>query len=183
MTKADRTRRLSTLNDDDSVLGTSIEVVRDARERAPADFLVAIAVVLLAIAAVLLIGGAIIGGWVQDLCFNLGSEALGAWLTVVLIDGLWKRQETGASARLREIEVQLAARRDTADSLDVTERQEWRAFVADYRDLTDRRTLLDRIRSARGYGRRAHELELRAEAMLRVGHDRPQALGSNPSIE
>ena len=80
--------RPSRTKDDDIVLERAIEVVRDARERAPADFLVAIAVVLLALAAILLIGGAIVGGSVQDLCFNLGSEVLGAWLTVVLIDGL-----------------------------------------------------------------------------------------------
>jgi hypothetical protein len=175
VTATDRTRWPSPRSDDDNVLEAAIEVVRDARERAPADFLVAIAVVLLAIAGVLLLVGTIVGGSIQDLCFNLGSEALGAWLTVVLIDGLWKRQETGASARLRDMEDRLAARRDAGDTLDVTEREGWREFVADYRVLTDRRTLPDRIRAARGYGRRAHDLELRADAMLRVGPDRAQA--------
>jgi hypothetical protein len=179
MTAEDRTR-LSRLRDDDVVLERAIEVVRDARERAPADFLVAIAVVLLALAAILLIGGAIVGGSVQDLCFNLGSEALGAWLTVVLIDGLWKRHETGVAARLRDIEDGLVARRDAGDELDVTERQGWREFVADYRNLTDRSTVPERIRAARGYGRRAHELELRAEAMLRRGRDRPPRTRLNP---
>jgi len=172
MTTGDRTRPPAQADDDDNVLASAVEVVRDARERAPADFLVAIAVALFAIAATLLIGGAIVGGSVQDLCFNLGSEALGAWLTVVLIDGLWKRQETGASARLRDIESGLAARLDSGEALDVKERQGWHAFVADYRDLTDRRTFRDRIRAALRYGRRAHELELRAEALLREGHDR-----------
>lgn len=180
MNTEDRSR-LSRLEDDDIVLERAIEVVRDARGRAPADFLVAIAVVLLALATILLIGGAIVGGSVQDLCFNLGSEVLGAWLTVVLIDGLWKRQETGAAARLRDIEDGLEARRDTGEELDVTERQGWRDFVADYRDLTDRPTVSDRIRAARGYGRRAHELELRAEAMLRRGPDRSQR-AAEPSL-
>ena len=172
MTTSDGTRR-SRRNDADHALEAAIEVVRDARERAPVDFLVAIAVVLLAIAAVLLLAGAVVGGSLQDLCFNLGSEALGAWLTVVLIDGLWKRQETGASARLRDMEARLAARRDAGDELEASDRQGWLAFVDDYRDLTERRTMRDRIRAARGYGRRAHELEKRAEAMLLVGHDRP----------
>jgi len=66
----------------------------------------------------------------------------------------------------------LAARLDSGEALDVKERQGWHAFVADYRDLTDRRTFRDRIRAALRYGRRAHELELRAEALLREGHDR-----------
>jgi hypothetical protein len=43
---------------------------------------------------------------------------------VVLIDGLWKRQQTGASARLRDIEDGLAARRDAGETLDVTKRQD-----------------------------------------------------------
>lgn len=167
MTTADRRRA----NGDEKLLQNAIEVVRDARERAPADFLVAIAVVLLALAAMLLVVGAAVGGTLQDLCFNLGSEALGAWLTVVLIDGLWKRQETGASVRLRRVEDGLLARQAAGATLGETERRGWRTFVDDYRDLTDRRTLRHRVRAARGFGRRAHELELRAEAMLQPGDD------------
>ena len=153
---------------DERLLREALVVVRAARDRAPTDFLIAIAVVLGGIAAILAVIGVLADGVVRDLALNLAAEVAGALLTVVLIDGLWDRQQTGAAERLRRMETALQRRIAGANGpgMSTTDREAWRAFVDEYRELTRRDTLLDRLRAARGFGRRAQALERRGEALL-----------------
>jgi hypothetical protein len=151
---------------DERLLEEALVVVRAARDRAPADFLVALAVVLGALSAGLFAIGLLVGDPLGDVALDLAVEVFGAWLTVVLIDGLWKRQETGASERLREMEHRLAARLDGSAELTDAERAGWRAFVDEYRDLTTRTTVVERLSATRGYGRRVHRLERHGERLL-----------------
>ena len=153
---------------DERLLREALVVVRAARDRAPTDFLIAIAVVLGGIAAILAVIGVLADGVVRDLALNLAAEVAGALLTVVLIDGLWDRQQTGAAERLRRMEIALQRRIAGANGpgMSTTEREAWRAFVDEYRALTRRDTLLDRLRAARGFGGRAQALERRGEALL-----------------
>jgi hypothetical protein len=146
------------------LIDEAVAVVQDARARAPQDFLFGLAVVLGSIALALLAAAALSGGILQDLLLNLGAEVIGAWLTVVLIDGLWKRLEAGASASLERTSRRLEERKETP--LSDAERQAWRAFVDDYRALVDRESPVDRIRAVPSYGRRMHELEARANRTL-----------------
>jgi hypothetical protein len=151
---------------DERLLEEALVVVRAARERAPLDFLVAIALVLVAIAAVLFAIGLVVGGTAQGVTFDLAAEVLGAFLTVVLIDGLWKRQETGAAQGLRATETAIRARQRAADPLAPGDRQGWQAFIAEYRDLTGQRSLVGRLGAARSFARRAHDLELEAARLI-----------------
>src|SRR6476619_3631240 len=116
---------------DAGLIDEAVDVVHAARARAPQDFLFGLALVLGSIALALLGAAALTGGTVQDLLLNLGSEVLGAWLTVVLIDGLWKRLEAGATASLEAMTRKLDARRGMR--LTDGERSAWRSFVDDYR--------------------------------------------------
>ena len=153
---------------DERLLREALVVVRAARDRAPTDFLIAIAVVLGGIAAVLAVIGLMADGVAQDLALNLAAEVAGTLLTVVLIDGLWDRQQTGAAERLRRMELALLRRiaRANGPVMSTTDREAWRAFVDEYRELTRRDSFLDRLRAARGFGRRAQGLERRGEALL-----------------
>lgn len=154
---------------DGRLLREALVVVRSARERAPADFLIALAVVLGGLAIVLLVVGLVVGGTAGELCRDLAVEVGGAWLTVVLVDGLWRRAETGAATRLRAMETALQDRIDAgATALQPVDREGWQSFVATYGDLTRRTSLVDRVRAARDYGRRAHELTERGEALLEI---------------
>lgn len=154
--------------DDQRLLDEALVVVRDARQRAPSDFLIAIAVLLGGATLVLLAAAALAGGSAHDFLLNLSSEAIGALVTVVVIDGLWKRAETGASASLRAMGDRLQARRDAGTAMSDVERSSWRSFVDDYRSLTARETLRDRLVATRSFGRRAHDLEERGERTLRA---------------
>ena len=153
---------------DERLLREALIVIRSARDRAPTDFLIALAVVLGCIAAVLAAIGIVMDGVVRDLALNFSAEVAGALLTVVLIDGLWDRQQTGAADRLRRMESALQRRVAGASAapMSADERDAWRGFVDEYRELTRRDTLLDRLRGARGYGGRARALEQRGEILL-----------------
>ena len=151
---------------DERLLDEALVVVRAARERAPTDFLVALAVVLGALAAGSIVAGLAVGGTFGDLLTGLGTETLGALLTVVLIDGLWKRQATGATERLATMERRLVVRRDAGTDLSVEERRDWAAFVRDYQRLTGATGLVDRLAAARSYGQRARDLAADAERLL-----------------
>jgi hypothetical protein len=157
-----------TAGTDERILREALIVVRSARERAPTDFLVALAVVLGGAAFVLVALGLTLNGTLGDLCLNLGAEVAGAWLTVVLVDGLWSRQQTGAAERLRRIEGALQERAAAGTELSTADRDGWRSFIAEYGQLTARSTLLDRVRAARGYGARAHRLEKQGELLLGI---------------
>lgn len=152
---------------DERLLDEALVVVRDARVRAPTDFLVALAIVLGGLAAVLIGAGLAVGGSFGELATGLGTETLGALLTVVLVDGLWKRQASDATERLASMERRLAKRRDaTTTPLSSSERGDWEAFVTGYRRLTGARSLADRLRATRGFGRHARELATDAERIL-----------------
>jgi hypothetical protein len=137
---------------DDRLIDEVEGVVRDARRRAPQDFLFAISVVLGAIAVALLALGWVTGGVLQSVLLNLGTEVLGAWLTVVLIDGLWRRLEAGATASLDAIGAKVEARRGRPMTAD--EREAWRAFVDEYRTLVAAESLPDRLRALPDYHHR-----------------------------
>jgi len=155
---------------DQHLLREALVVVRSARDRAPSDFLLALAIVLGGIAAVLAGVGFATAGVLQDLSLNLAAEVAGALLTVVLVDGLWDRQQTGAAERLRRMEAALQVRidRSKVDALPPAEREGWQAFVDEYGRLTRRETLVDRLRAARGFGRRARALEQRGVDLLEL---------------
>ncbi|MFL5778702.1 MAG: hypothetical protein ACJ761_07135 [Chloroflexota bacterium] len=153
---------------DERLLREALLVIRSARDRAPTDFIFALAVVLGGMAAVLAAIGFLVDGVMRDLSLNLAAEVAGALLTVVLVDGLWDRQQTGAAERLGRLETALRARisHPTDEPMSRGEHEAWQAFVAEYRELTRRETLLDRLRAARGYGRRAQALERQGESLL-----------------
>jgi hypothetical protein len=149
---------------DGSLIDEALAVVQDARARAPADFLFALATILGAIALALLAAAAVTGGVLQDLLLNLGSEVIGAGLTVVLIDGLWKRMEAGASETLDDMSRKLEARKGSPMTNE--ERQAWRAFVDDYHEVEGAESPLDRVRGLPAYGRQLRELEARGNRTL-----------------
>lgn len=99
----------------------------------------------------------------------MAVEVGGALLTVVLVDGLWRRTETDAATRLHSMEAAIQGRIDALETpLSPADRDGWRAFVTTYHDLTSRTSLTDRLHAARGYGRRARELTERGEALLEI---------------
>lgn len=149
---------------DPGLIDEAVEVVQAARTRAPADFLLALAAVLGTLAVVLLVAAALTTGIVQEFLLNLGVEVIGAWLTVVLIDGLWKRLEAGASDSLDAMRRDLESRREAPLSDD--ERRAWQAFVDDYRTLMRPRSPFARIGGVPAYGKRIHDLELHGERTL-----------------
>jgi hypothetical protein len=159
---------------DERLLEEALVTIRDARERLPRDFLIAIAVVLGLVAAALLAVGMLVTGRVGDLAINLSVELIGALVTVVVIDGLWSRAQSGSADRLRLIEDQLRLRmrsRIGGVPLSAEERDGWQDVVTDYNELTARATLRDRLSATRDYGRRAQSIERRAERLL--GLDSP----------
>ena len=168
------TASISPRDPDERLLEEALVVIRDARGRAPRDYLVAIAILLGLLAAALLAIGALLGGRLGELSLNLGVEVVGALLTVVVIDGLWSRAQTASTDRLRSIEDRLQrrawARRD-GTPLMPAERAGWLDVVTEYRRLTTRTSLLDRLSAARDYGRRAQRIEHQAEQLLDDGLD------------
>jgi hypothetical protein len=147
------------------LIDEAIAVVRDAQVRAPRDFLLALALALGLVAVVLLCAAVLVSGLLQDLLINLGAGVIGTLLTVVLIDGLWKRQEAGASAVFDAIGDELEERR--ASSLSEEERRAWRSFVNEYRALVRDESPLDRVRALPSYRRRLLALEHRGRRTLR----------------
>jgi hypothetical protein len=142
-----------------------IEAVLSARDLTRRDFLLALALALGLVALALLAAATLAGGILQDLLVNLGAGVVGTLLTVVLIDGLWKRQEAGASATFDAIGDELEERR--ASSLSVEERRAWRSFVDEYRSLVRAESPLDRIRALPSYRRRLLALEQRGKRTLK----------------
>jgi hypothetical protein len=154
---------------DERLLEEALGVIRDARDRLPRDYLVAIAALLGLVAAALLVVGMLVDGRLGDLAINLSVEVLGALLTVVVIDGLWSRAESGSAERLRSIEARLRIRiraRQSGVSLGADERAGWLDLVGDYHELTDRASVRDRLTVTRDYGRRAQTIERQAEHLL-----------------
>jgi membrane protein implicated in regulation of membrane protease activity len=142
---------------DAELISEAIAVVQDARARAPRDFLFALALIL-GIVVLALLGGALLtGGTPHDLLLNLGTEVIGVWLTVVLINGLWRRREVGASAALDAMSRKLEDRRGSR--LSEEERQAWRVFVDEYRTLVRAESFLDRVRALPAYRRRIRKLD------------------------
>lgn len=149
---------------DAGLIDEALAVVHDARARAPRDFLLALAVILGVSALALVAGAALTGGVLEDLLLNLGVEVIGVWLTVVLINGLWRRRETGASAALDAMSAKLEERRGSPMS--EQERQAWRVFVDEYHALVRAESLFDRVRALPTYRRRIRELESRGNRTL-----------------
>jgi hypothetical protein len=164
-----------TANPDADLIDEALDVVHDARARAPADFIIALGVVLGIAAVVLLAVAAVTSGASQDLFLNLGVEVIGAWLTVVLINGLWRRLEVGASASLDAMSARLHERRGSP--LSDGEREAWRLFVDEYRELTGSMSWLERVRALPAYRRRMQALEASGNRTLeefrRVAEEAP----------
>jgi hypothetical protein len=170
---------------DERLLEEALDVIRDARDRLPRDYLVAIAALLGLIAAALLVLGMLVDGRLGDLAINLSVEVLGALLTVVVIDGLWSRAQTGSAERLRKIDDRLRMRiraRQRGVQLSPDERAGWEDVVTDYHELTDRATLRDRLIVTRDYGRRAQTIERQAEHLIELDAT-AEAGGSQSQIE
>jgi hypothetical protein len=168
-------RDIADTTSDDRLIEDAIAVLDDAGARAPRDFLVSLSVVLAVVAALLLAGGAIADGALQDVLLNLASEVVGIGITVILIDGLWKRRETATSATLVSLTRRLESQRGVA--LGDDERAAWQGFVDDYRLATARETIPDRARAVTSYGRRVADLERRAERILAT----PRTAAADPS--
>lgn len=154
---------------DERLIDEAIAGIDAARARAPRDFMLAIAIVLGAIAAVLLAVGLLTSGTIHDLCLNLGSEVVGAWLTVVLIDGLWQRRKEGTSRSLEAMARRLETRRLDArrgHPLSAGEREAWGVFVDESDRLTGARSLPQRLRELRAYSGRLAELEAHGNRTL-----------------
>src|SRR4051812_47196690 len=150
---------------DERLIDDALAVVEDARKRAPREFVVALAVLLGAIALALLVAALVTSGILQDLLLNLAAEVVGACLTVVLIDGLWKRMEAGASESMTGLTRRLEERRTA--TLSDAERQAWPEFVAGYDELARHGSPIARMRSVRDYRHRLQELERRGNRTLR----------------
>ncbi len=146
MTTTAETRR------DEDVVAEMLGVLQDARGRAPRDFLFVLAGGLGLGAIVFLVVGLATDGVARDMSLNMSVQLIGTWLTVVVIDGLWKRQEAGASATLDAMSRRLAARRGLR--LTPAEREAWLEMVEDYQALVRTESIVHRIRSLRSYRRR-----------------------------
>jgi hypothetical protein len=150
---------------DTAIIDDAIAAVEDARARAPRDYLAALAIVLVLAAAASLTIAVLAGpGVLQDVLLNLGVELIGALVTVVVIDGIWKRREAAATASMSTMIDRLAARRKVR--LAAEEREAWRTLAGDYRQLTGDESLLDRLRDLPGYRRRLDDLQRRATGIL-----------------
>jgi hypothetical protein len=146
------------------LIDEALAVVKDARARAPRDFLFALAVMLGIATGLLLTGAFLTNGTLHDLFLNLGTEVIGVWLTVVLINGLWRRREVGASAALDAMGRKLEGRRGS--QLSEEERQAWQVFVDEYHRLVSAESFVHRLRALPTYRRRIRELEARGNRTL-----------------
>jgi hypothetical protein len=142
----------------------ALAVVHDARRRAPRDFLITLAVLLGGGALVLLAAAALTGGALHELLINLGFELIGALITVVLIDGLWRRLEAGTSAGLDAMSARLERRRGS--QMTEKELQAWRIFVDEYQGLVSADSLVDRLWALPTYRKRMRALEARGNRTL-----------------
>jgi hypothetical protein len=154
----------TTVPGDDRLIDEAIAGIDAARARAPRDFLLAIAIVLGILAVALLAVGVLASGPVQDICLNLGSEVVGAWLTVVIIDGLWRRRDEGTSRSLEAMARRLEAHRGRP--MTAGERDAWLVFVDESQALTARRTFPQRLRELRAYSGRLADLERQGNRTL-----------------
>jgi len=151
---------------DDLLLDEALAVVNDARSGAPANFIAALGQIL-GLTALALIGASALagGGLLEDFLLNLGVELIGAWVTVVVIDGLWRRLEVGAYSGLDEMSAELSQRRGSA--MTDAERKAWTAFIEEYRSLGGQKSVFARAWSAQRSRRKMRELEAHGNRTLR----------------
>ena len=155
---------------DRAIIDDALAAVEDARGQAPRDFLMALAIALVLATLVVLGVGIVVGaGIIQDVLLGLGVELLGVLITVVLIDGLWKRREAATTASLASTLSRLDARRSATMSAE--ERDAWRRFADDYADVRRAGSLVARLRHPASYGRRLTDLQRRAEETSRTSAD------------
>jgi hypothetical protein len=146
-----------TTRSDRALIEEALDVVADASARAPREFLLTAALVLAALAAALLVAAALVTGSLHDLLLNLASEVIGAWITVVLIDGLGRRSEARADALLADLRRGLEARR--TEQLSEAEREAWSVFVDEYESRIRGRSALVALHGFGGYTRELERLE------------------------
>ena len=94
----------------------------------------------------------------------VGVELLGVLITVVLIDGLWRRREAATTASLDATLGRLEARRHKI--LTEEERAAWRQFAHDYHELHRDGSPVTRLRHPAAYRRRLLDLQRRADQTL-----------------
>ena len=150
------------------VIDDALGVLAQARARVAADNLVGLAVALLIGAASAIVIAILSGpGILQDLGLNLGVELVGALITVVVIDGLWKRRQATTTESLEATVRRLEARRGVA--LSPAERDAWRAFADAYGSIAGGTSVIDRGRGIPAYRRRLADLEELARQTLDLG--------------
>lgn len=152
------------IEEDARLVDEAIVAIHEARRQAPRDYLLAIALLLGTISLILVVAGFVVSGVAGELFLNLGAEVVGALLTVVVIDGLWRRMERGTSASLDAMARRLESRRGQPMTDD--EREAWRWFVEASRPLTGRRSLITRIRGVRTFAKDLHAMEERGNRTL-----------------
>jgi hypothetical protein len=113
---------------DRQLLDEVIATLRNVRARAPQEFLVLLAVVLGFLLAILILITLLLQDeFARNILLNFSSEIFGAWLTVVLIDGLWRRFQRGSLAEYDLMAEELERRK--TDPLTPEERQAWNLYI------------------------------------------------------
>jgi hypothetical protein len=131
--------------DDDRLLDEAAAVLRDLRRRAPDDFLTSLSLLLGAAVVLLLTVGLVIAdGPIRDITLNLAGEVFGAWLTVVLIGGLWRRLELRSEREFALMSRAIEGRRNRP--LTGEERRAWSLLVDVYRDAEPALTVRNPVR-------------------------------------
>ena len=103
------------------------------RRRAPGDFLTSLSTLLGAGVALLIVVGIVIGsGPISDVLLNIAGEVFGAWLTIVLIGGLWHRLQLRSEREFDVMARALESRRHRG--LTPEERRAWSLLVSVYRE-------------------------------------------------
>jgi hypothetical protein len=154
---------------DQQLLDNAIATVRDVRARAPHEFLVLLAILLgVLLAAILLLAALLPDPALKDVLLNVGAEIFGAWLTVVLIDGLWRRFQLGSISEYEAMTKELTRRKKNPLSDD--ERQAWALYIELFRQIEAGRrsnNIVQYIRVLYTAWHKARQLEAQGNQVLK----------------
>jgi hypothetical protein len=133
---------------DQQLLDNVITALREVRARAPRDFLLLLSILLVILLAVVALLTVLLQDeFLKNLLLNVGIEIVGAWLTVILIDGLWHRLQVGSLAEYEVMAQKLESRKATP--LTDEEREAWSIFIELYRDLEAEMQTMNPFRQVR----------------------------------
>ena len=149
---------------DPEVVEGALAAVRDARSRALSDYLFGLAWILAAVAVLLLAAAAATTGSLHDVLLNLAAEVAGAWLTLLLVDGLLRRLQVATSASLDAMTAGLEGRRGRV--LSAAERQAWQQLTDAYWSSARHRSLVGRVLDFARGRRRLEALEAEGNRTL-----------------